>query len=134
MKINLRRRGLWLLAAAGAAAALAGGIAYASIPDASGVIHRCRNNSSGLLRVIDSAGESCTHAESPLDWVQSSGHEVFRFANPVEITGTNRATGNHVMTLNLPGGAYAVTTQITTTGAGDWILACSSLAAHDARG
>jgi hypothetical protein len=134
MKINIRRRGLLLLAAAGAAIGLAGGIAYASIPDASGVIHGCRNNGSGLLRVIDSAGQSCTQAETPLNWVQSSGHEVFRFSSPVEITGTNRATGNHVMTLNLPGGAYVVTTQITATGAGDWAVICSSLAAHDVRG
>jgi hypothetical protein len=61
-----------LIAAAFVVGVLAavGGIAYATIPDENGVIHGCRNNGSGSLRVIDSASQSCTPAETALDWNQ----------------------------------------------------------------
>ena len=71
MRINFRWRGLWLVVASVGALALAGGIAYAAIPDNQGVIHGCRNNGSGGLRVIDSANASCTAAETPLNWNQT---------------------------------------------------------------
>ncbi|HWI02812.1 MAG TPA: hypothetical protein VNT52_03150, partial [Acidimicrobiales bacterium] len=46
-----------------------GGIAVAQIPDSSGVIHACRNEASGTVRVINAAaGESCTPREIPLSW------------------------------------------------------------------
>jgi hypothetical protein len=47
-----------------------GGVAYATIPDEDGVIHGCRNKASGLLRVINSATESCTSSERALNWNQ----------------------------------------------------------------
>jgi Collagen triple helix repeat (20 copies) len=46
-----------------------GGIAYASIPDATGVIHGCYLKSGGGLRVIDSAGH-CGMSETSLNWGQ----------------------------------------------------------------
>jgi hypothetical protein len=48
----------------------AGGVAYATIPDGSGVIHGCYAARDGSLRVIDSgSGQSCdSKRESPLDW------------------------------------------------------------------
>src|SRR5206468_1655083 len=46
-------------------------LAYASIPDSSGVIHGCRGSRSGVLRVIDSdAGARCLAGEVALDWNQ----------------------------------------------------------------
>ncbi len=52
--------------------ALAGGVAYATIPDANGVIHGCYSMTSGRLRVIDSgAGQACTPCEKPLNWSQA---------------------------------------------------------------
>jgi hypothetical protein len=50
----------------------AGGIAYASIPDGSGVIHGCYEKKDGTLRVIDTgSGGSCSaKKENPLDWNQ----------------------------------------------------------------
>jgi hypothetical protein len=59
-----------------------GGIAYATIPDASGVIHGCYkkappNNKpapsdTGTLRVIDTdKGQTCSPSETPLDWNQT---------------------------------------------------------------
>ena len=54
-----------------AAAACASGVAYATIPDASGVIHGCYTNRGGLLRVIDTgSGGRCTSLETPLNWNQ----------------------------------------------------------------
>lgn len=47
------------------------GIAMASIPDASGVIHGCRASRSGALSVIDSTTESCPKGTTALDWNQT---------------------------------------------------------------
>jgi hypothetical protein len=46
--------------------------AAASIPDAQGVIHACRDRKSGALRVIDTeAGQSCSSREAALTWNQT---------------------------------------------------------------
>jgi hypothetical protein len=60
------------LAVAVAALAL-GGIAYATIPDSSGVIHGCYNVGNGALRVIDTGkGQTCTAGrETALTWNQT---------------------------------------------------------------
>jgi hypothetical protein len=51
--------------------AVAGGVAYATIPDSSGVIHACYGPL-GVLRVIDTdAGQHCTANEKPLSWSQA---------------------------------------------------------------
>ncbi len=53
-----------------AAAAIAAGVAYATIPDENGVIHGCLNKA-GVLRVVDtSAGGACSATETQLDWSQ----------------------------------------------------------------
>jgi len=70
---------------------LGGAVAYATIPDSSGVIHGCRKNSGGNVRVIDSgAGQTCPTGWTPLNWSQTgpqgpagasggvSGYEVVR--------------------------------------------------------
>jgi hypothetical protein len=58
--------------AAAVALLVLGGVAYASIPDANGVIHGCRKNSGGALRVIDSdAGQTCAGSETALNWSQT---------------------------------------------------------------
>ena len=70
MRFNLRHRGLWLLAVV-SSAAIGGGIAYAAIPDASGVIHGCYKNQNGQLRVIDPAASHCRHSETAISWNQT---------------------------------------------------------------
>ena len=58
-----------LLAAVGVTAVVGVSPASASIPDPAGVIHGCRNNALGLIRVIDTAnGQQCMATETPLDW------------------------------------------------------------------
>lgn len=51
--------------------ALAGGVAYATIPDAGGVIHGCYARSGGDLRVIDSTSQGCKQNEAPIAWSQT---------------------------------------------------------------
>lgn len=62
-----------LTAAAGAvAAALAvGGLAYATIPSASGQINGCYQKNQGQLRVIDPASDTCRSSEVPISWSQT---------------------------------------------------------------
>ena len=52
---------------------VAGGVAYAAIPDAkTGVIHGCYSKTTGALRVIDpSKSQSCAAGEAALNWNQS---------------------------------------------------------------
>jgi hypothetical protein len=85
------RRSLVIIAAAAAALAVAGGgIAYASIPDSSGVIHGCyKANANGnptALSVIDTAGSGghCPTNQKALDWNQTG---------PQGPTGATGATG-----------------------------------------
>ena len=49
-----------------------GGVAYATIPDAGGVITGCYNTVNGNLRVIDvAAGQTCKPSEAALNWNQT---------------------------------------------------------------
>jgi hypothetical protein len=54
---------------------MAGGIAYATIPQSSGVIHGCYQTSGGSLRVIGTnptvGGGKCSPGETALDWNQT---------------------------------------------------------------
>jgi hypothetical protein len=53
------------------AMALAGGVAYATIPDDTGVIHGCYAKSRGALRVIDGSVTNCKAGETSLNWNQA---------------------------------------------------------------
>ena len=121
----MRKR--WIVLAVAVIGVVSGSIAYASIPDPSGVIHGCRNNGSGVLRVIDS-GQTCSPAESSFDWVQSAGFEVYRsfgFSPPVEITAVAPDPPQHVMTLPLSPGSWEISTTVEVQkDSGDGVVAC----------
>jgi hypothetical protein len=53
---------------AGASLVAAAGIAYATIPEGSGLIHACYLKSGGALRVIDSSVTNCKPTETSLNW------------------------------------------------------------------
>jgi hypothetical protein len=57
------------LALVAALALVGAGVAYAAIPDSSGVIHGCYSTKNGSLRVIDSAAK-CANGEVALNWNQ----------------------------------------------------------------
>ena len=96
----MRSRAAWLLAVGATTLGLAAGVAFATIPDESSVIHGCRQDDSGKLRVIDSATSSCNPSETRSAGCSRGRTKVFH-VDPVEITGTSRATGNLIMTLHL---------------------------------
>lgn len=66
----------------------AAGVAYASIPDAGGVIHGCYQKNNGQLRVIDTGkGQARNPSELGLTWSQT------RPRGPTGATGATGATG-----------------------------------------
>jgi hypothetical protein len=67
MKVSVGLRSLRVGLAA-VAALVVGGIAFATIPDASGVIHVCYMKSGGALRVIDDGVTNCKQGETALEW------------------------------------------------------------------
>jgi hypothetical protein len=121
----MRKR--WIVLTVTVIAVVGASIAYASIPEPSGVIHGCRNNGSGVLRVIDS-DQTCSPAESSLDWVQSAGFEVYRsdgFSPHVEITAVAPEPAQHVMTLSLSPGSYEINTFVEVQkDSGDGVVSC----------
>lgn len=66
----------WLTSKRAAAAVVvlalaSGGVAYATIPDSSGVIHGCYTKRGGVLSVVDlSAGQTCSSFQTPIAWNQ----------------------------------------------------------------
>src|SRR5205814_8480076 len=71
MKGKLIRPAVVALAIVGALL-VAGGIAYATIPDSNGVIHGCYQKNQGTLRVIDAGtAQTCSSSETALNWSQT---------------------------------------------------------------
>jgi hypothetical protein len=67
--MTMRRRTIGIVGAAAAVAAVAAGIAVASIPDGVGNIHACGKLDGGEVRVIDpGAGDACKTNEATLQW------------------------------------------------------------------
>lgn len=88
------RRSRWFLVGAVAGAALAGGAAFAAIPDSNGVINGCYQKNVGNLRVIDpSAGDSCRPSEIPISWSQTGPQGATGPAGPTGPQGPKGDTG-----------------------------------------
>jgi hypothetical protein len=66
MRERMKHPGLIAFVAVGLV--LAGGIAFATIPDPNGVIHACYTKSTGELRVIDASVTNCTKKQTSLNW------------------------------------------------------------------
>jgi hypothetical protein len=69
-QLNLARRVVLLLAVL-LVAGVGVVVAYASIPDASGVIHGCYKKKNGQLRVVKSDDSQCRPSEKPISWSQT---------------------------------------------------------------
>jgi hypothetical protein len=89
-------RGHWRLGAFVAATigVTAGGIAYASIPDGSGVIHACYKKSGGTLRVIDDSQQFCDSNETPIQWSQTGPQGIPGPQGPTGPTGPTGPAGH----------------------------------------
>ena len=91
---RLFRRGVVLAVVAVALAA--GGVAYASIPDSSGVIHGCYITGTGQLRVYDSqssTAKKCGSNEKPLNWNQTGPQGPAGPQGAAGPAGTGRVSG-----------------------------------------
>jgi hypothetical protein len=85
MERFVRRLGRRVLLLGVGVLALAGGIAYASIPDSTGTFHACVLSSQGQVRIIDpSHGGQCHANEAAVSWSQTG---------PAGSTGPTGATG-----------------------------------------
>src|SRR4051812_23167452 len=60
----------WLLSGTAVVVLLHAGQAAASIPDANGLFHACYQKSSGGMRIIDTAVDSCRNTETEVTWSQ----------------------------------------------------------------
>lgn len=122
MRSILARRGARLALAAVAAFAIAGGLAYAAIPDAAGVIHGCYRTSiddqKGQLRVVEDPA-SCRSNELPIQWNEqgapgpagADGEDGADGADGVSPTVARLAAGDP----NCPAGGAAITDAAGTT-------------------
>jgi hypothetical protein len=125
-------RRLVVAAAAAVAVAITGGaIAYASIPDANGVIHGCYTVKGGSLRVIDTAkGQTCATGQHSLNWNQKGLRGPAGPAGPAGVSGYGVArctvaedgiTGNYFVASS-SGGTCSVTGTVHIVGHA--LLAC----------
>lgn len=93
MKARIGRRVAVGVFAAALLGVVAGGIAWADIPDG-GVIHSCYKTVGGALRVIDAdKGGKCTSAETALNWSQTGPTGRKGASGPTGPTGPTGATG-----------------------------------------
>ena len=71
-RFSFVRKPIAVVAVAAVALLVVGGIAYATVPDASGIIHGCYLKGLGTLRVIDTdKAQTCSKLEVPLNWSQT---------------------------------------------------------------
>ena len=70
MRAFVRRLSWRSAAVIGVFSVIAGGIAYAAIPDSQGVYTACAHKSTGALRLIDPAVGSCSQSETQVTWVK----------------------------------------------------------------
>ena len=127
MKRKLLRPTLLALVIIGAL--VLGGIAYANIPDAGGVIHGCYKKSSpnqGTLRVIDTEkAQTCLSSETSLSWSQTGPQGPQGIQGPQGPSGSSHAysdTNNAALTLVSPN-SHTIT-QLTLP-AGNYVVAAT---------
>lgn len=125
MKRKLIRPAVVALVAVGALL-VAGGIAYATIPDSKGVIHACYKMNAGTLRVIDSgSAQTCSSSETLLDWSQTGPQGPQGVQGPQGLQGPSGSshaysTFNEVGQTQLAPNAHTITS--LTLPAGDYVV------------
>ena len=102
MRSHARRPALIVLAVA-ATALVAGGIAWAAIPDSTGAINVCYANANGKLRAVDAPGD-CGGGETAIALGGPTRGYVDRPTGTVVVG----STASDVASLTLPAGRYVV--------------------------
>jgi hypothetical protein len=114
-----------LVVALGATALALGGLAWAAIPDASGVVNACYATSNGKLRAVDSAAD-CGGGENPV----ALGGPTTGYATSRPDFIAVGTTPTVVASLKLPAGKYLVHGKLDvldTTFTGGVFVACNLL-------
>jgi hypothetical protein len=112
MKRILERVAVPLIAAI-IGAAIVGGVAIASIPDGNGTIHGCYS-STGTLRVIDAATQSCASGQTALNWNQQGPRGPSNvFAVYHDTKTTVEGTGTTLDSEKVPAGSYVFIAKLT---------------------
>jgi len=117
------RRPIPLALAVTAASLVAGGIAWAAIPDSSGAVNACYATSNGKLRAVDSPAD-CNAGESAIALGGPTRGYVDRPAGTV-VVGT---TSSDVASLTLPPGRYVLHGKVNAVDfgfTGNVLVACS---------
>src|SRR3989442_7513098 len=91
MRFSMRSK--MVIGAALAAAAATGGVAYATIPDSSGVIHSCYTKSTGTIRIIDATVTNCKSGETALTWNNTGPAGPVGLQGPAGLQGPKGDTG-----------------------------------------
>lgn len=120
-----RSRRAVAVAAVGALLAVAG-VAYATIPDSSGVINTCYKNGNGSLRAVDAATD-CRHNETHLPLGgPTRGYATSNLLTNVELGATSATVASMV----LPAGSYLAHAKVNVanlnfTAEGSTFVPCS---------
>src|SRR5581483_2006916 len=103
----------------------ASGIAYATIPDANGVIHGCYATKDGSLRVVDTgSGGACdAKKEKPLDWNRSGP------TGPAGPTGVSHGYYSYggILSFTTLGWSFATVGQLKALPAGTYVVTARGL-------
>jgi hypothetical protein len=105
------------------------GVAYATIPDANGVIHGCYTKSTGTIRIIDNSVTDCKQGETSVQWNVSGPMGPQGPAGPQGLQGPKGDPGDtHVLTQNVTVDVRGATDSKTldVPGLGTIGLACSA--------
>lgn len=106
------------------------GVALAAIPDSAGVIHACRLNLTGVMRVIDSPSASCIIGETSLNWSQTglAAHMVTGTSDTVATDSDSNITDPHTvdLTATCPTSEYALQGFLAISGTSNFNLLFAS--------
>jgi hypothetical protein len=100
---------------------VAAGVAVATIPDSSGIIHGCYQTNSGNLRVVDNGVQGCRPSETVISWnaVGPRGPSNAFYKDQRGSFSSEELDGNdfsNLLTLSLPTGSYVVNATVALVG------------------
>ena len=107
--------------------ALAGGIAWAAIPSAGGVISGCHQKNEGQLRVIDPGTDSCRPSELAIAWNERGIRGEQGDLGDPGAPGRDGLDGTSVTVTPEPAGANCATGGAKLTGTNGVTYVCNGL-------
>jgi hypothetical protein len=119
--LGFNRRLYWWVASALGLAAAAIGITKATIPDGSGVIHSCFQDTNGSLRVVD-VPHTCRNNETPLAWAQTGPQGPAGPQGPIGPQGPSGSSHAYHVHIGAPIGTADPVASLTNLPAGNYVV------------